>query len=289
MDGVILATFLAGLRHGFDIDHVVAISDIASSQLTRRRRLGLATLYASGHAIVLFALGALAASAGEHIPESLNAFMGRAIGATLIALGMYVLYSVVRFGRAVRLRSRAVLLFVALRRTVAWLKRTPRQTVRIEHTHEHAVDSAHHHHHVAASDEGGAGGSAVLTKTHAHRHVHLVEAAADPFADYGAGTATAVGMIHGVGAETPTQILLFATAAGVAGTAWGLAIVACFVGGLFVGNSILALAAAAGFDVSERVPHIYVGVVVATAFVSVTVGAAFLADRADLLPAFLGG
>ncbi len=286
MDGVIVAAFFAGLRHGFDIDHVVAISDITSSQLTRRRRLALATLYAAGHALVLFVLGAVAASVGRRIPQSVNAFMGRAIGATLIALGVYVLYSVVRFRRSVRLRSRAVLLLIALRRTTAWLKRSAPQTVRIEHTHEHPVGA---HHHVAAVEEGGTPVSSVLTKTHAHRHVHVVEAPADPFADYGAWTAAAVGVIHGVGAETPTQILLFATAAGVAGTAWGLAIVACFVGGLFVGNSILALATAAGFDVTERVPLLYLGVVVAIAVISVTVGAAFLVDRPELLPGFLGG
>jgi len=286
VEGVMLAAFLAGLRHGFDIDHVVAIGDITSSQLTRRRRLALATLYAAGHAVVLFVLGALAASLGSRVPGSLNAVMGRAIGATLIVLGLYVLYSLVRFRAVVRMRSRAVLLLLALRRVVAWLKRTPPQTVLIEHTHEHAAAG---HHHRSGTEEERPQRGALLTRTHAHRHVHLVEAPSDPFADYGPGTAAIVGMIHGVGAETPTQILLFATTAGVAGTSWALAIVACFVVGLFLGNTVLAVAAAAGFDVTERVPALYLVLVALAAFVSLAVGVAYVADRPEFLPALLGG
>ena len=46
--GVLVAIFAGGLRHGFDLDHVAAIADMASSQSTRTRSFLLASAYASG-------------------------------------------------------------------------------------------------------------------------------------------------------------------------------------------------------------------------------------------------
>jgi high-affinity nickel permease len=58
--GLALASTAAlGLRHGFDYDHIAAISDITSVEprLTRSMRLGV--LYALGHAVTVAVLGSM--------------------------------------------------------------------------------------------------------------------------------------------------------------------------------------------------------------------------------------
>ena len=44
--GLVATAFALGFRHGFDWDHLAALSDIAASQQSRRRSMTLATLYA---------------------------------------------------------------------------------------------------------------------------------------------------------------------------------------------------------------------------------------------------
>ena len=295
---MLLAVFFAGLRHGFDLDHIAAITDITSSQVDRRKAMLLGTVYAVGHAFVLVVLGGLAVLAGQRIPESLDEAMGRIIGATLIVLGMYVVYSLVRFGRDAQLRSRWMIVLAGLKRTVAWLRRTPIREVEIEHAHEHPVDGHHHHDDELLPDPAHAPGAlrgdaldsaAVKTETHAHPHRHVVRAPADPFTEYGVWTCLGIGMIHGVGAETPSQVVLFTSAAGVTGALGGAGVLAAFVIGLFLGNTILVAVSSAGFSQGKRLPGIYVVLAAATAVVSIGVGLLYVFNRPDLLPAFLGG
>lgn len=304
---MLIAVFFAGLRHGFDLDHIAAITDITSSQMERRRAIVLGTVYAIGHAVALVVLGGLAVLAGQRIPESLDEVMGRIIGATLIVLGIYVVYSLVRFGRDAQLRSRWMLVLAGLKRTVAWLRRAPVREVEIEHAHEHPVEGHHHgydelhppaaHLPTAVTPAAGSAVStaapstagAVATATHAHPHRHIVRAPADPFTEYGIGTCLGIGMIHGVGAETPSQVVLFTTAAGVTGAIGGVAVLAAFVIGLFLGNTILVVASSAGFSQGQRLPAIYLVLAAATAVVSIGVGLLYVFNRPDLLPTFLGG
>jgi hypothetical protein len=279
--GVVVAVFLAGLRHGFDLDHIAAITDITSSQTDRRRSFRLATVYATGHALVLLVLGGVAVLVGARIPPAADRFVGRIIGLTLVFLGAYVLYSLVRFRRNFRFQSRWMLILAGVRRSLVWLKRhRPEQTV-IEHVHPH---SAGHHPHVHVQSGGSALGGRVLveTETHVHPHRHVVTVPTDPFTEYGVGTSFGVGMIHGVGAETPSQILIFSTAAGLAGSVGGIAVIVAFVAGLFAGNSILALAASAGFAGGRKVPRMYILLAGVTAILSIYMGVLYLWDRADL-------
>lgn len=267
---MLIAVFFAGLRHGFDLDHIAAITDISSSQMDRRRSIVLGTVYAVGHALVLFVLGGLAVIAGERIPASFDEAMGRVVGATLILLAIYVIYSLIRFGREAQLRSRWMLVLSGLKRTVAWIRRAPVREVEIVHDHEHPVDGHHHRHDVprsAASKDG-----VVLTQTHSHLHTHVVPAPADPFTEYGVWTCLGIGMIHGVGAETPSQVVLFTTAAGVTTALGGVPILLAFVGGLFIGNSLLVAVSAAGFATGKRLPRVYMAVAVVSALVSFAVG-----------------
>ncbi|MBK5229476.1 MAG: hypothetical protein JJE05_13345, partial [Actinobacteria bacterium] len=98
-----------------------------------------------------------------------------------------------------------------------------------------------------------------------------------------------VGMLHGIGAETPSQVVLFATAAGAGGRLGGAAVFGAFVAGLFLGNSLLATISTLGFGAGKKVPLLYTIMAGTTALVSVGVGILYVLGRGDLLPGFLGG
>jgi ABC-type nickel/cobalt efflux system permease component RcnA len=286
--GLLVVVFLAGLRHGFDIDHIAAITDITSAQTSRRRSLVLASIYMCGHALVLFGLGVAAVVLGAKLPSSIDAAIGRVIGATLLGLGIYVIYSIARHRSEARLQSRWMLLFTGVRRTIAWLHRDSLEHIEIDHAHPHGHGRGHNHGH-PLDESGHSGRVSVATATHAHTHRHVVAVPADPFSEYGVLTTFVVGMIHGVGAETPSQILLFTTAAGVAGSFSGVTLVLAFVAGLFVGNTVLAVGASLGFAGGRRFPIAYAALAGLTATVSIWVGTSYLLGNPALLPHFLGG
>ena len=58
---------------------------------------------------------------------------------------------------------------------------------------------------------------------------------------YGSRSAFGVGMIHGIGAETPTQVLIFLAAAGAGGKLVGLTLLGCFLVGLLTSNTLIGL------------------------------------------------
>ena len=277
--GFLATAFLFGFRHGFDWDHIAAITDITSSQSDTRRSFGLACLYALGHAAVVFGLGVIAIVAGDFIPESVDRFMGKVVGVTLIALGLYVFYALIRHGRDFRMRSRWMLILSGLRGLIWRLRGSPREFVVIEHEHEHVTGHGHEHLH---EEERHGGGITTITHSHAHRHVSTVPE--DVFADYTAATATGIGMIHGVGAETPTQVLVFIAAAGAGGAGAGIAILAAFLVGLFSSNSLVALASASGFLRAGKSFVAYASVAVVTGVFSLALGILLLLAREDLLP-----
>src|SRR5687767_4137902 len=133
---LIASAFAFGFRHGFDWDHIAAITDITSSQPEARAGLRLATLYAAGHAVVVFIIGIVAILLGETLPDSIDEAMGRVVGVTLIVLGVYVIYALIRYREDFRLRSRWMLVFSGARRLYRWARPN---AAPIEHDHEHVT------------------------------------------------------------------------------------------------------------------------------------------------------
>lgn len=107
--------------------------------------------------------------------------------------------------------------------------------------------------------------------------------------NYVPATAFGVGMIHGIGAETPTQVVLFLTAAGLSGRGGGVAVLVAFIVGLLASNSIITLGSAMGFLRASKNFPIYAAVAVLTAVFSLAIGILFLAGETSLLPALFGG
>jgi high-affinity nickel-transport protein len=279
--GLLVAAFFFGFRHGIDWDHIAAITDITSSQEERRPALVFGTLYALGHALVVLTLGVLAILVGERLPENVDNIMTRVVGVTLIVLGVYVFYSLIRHGRDFRLRSRWMLIFAGVRRSIRWTRRkvgaratpTPEPVpVAAEAGVEAEAPSWHHGHH------GRPG----------HHH-HLQPEPDDSFMNYGRATAFGVGMIHGIGAETPTQVLIFLSAAGAGGTLVGVVVLLAFIAGLLSSNTLITLGSAFGFLRASKNFPIYATVAVVTGVFSLVIGTIFLLGRTTLLPALFGG
>jgi high-affinity nickel-transport protein len=110
-----------------------------------------------------------------------------------------------------------------------------------------------------------------------HQHTHEAQ-------QYGVRTAYAVGLIHGVGAETGTQVLVIATAVGAGSRAMGVAALGAFVVGLLISNSIVTIISTAGFVSSQRRQWVYVAAGLLAAVFSLFVGLFFLLHRTDILP-----
>jgi high-affinity nickel-transport protein len=274
--GLVATAFALGFRHGFDWDHLAALSDIAASQQSRRRSMMLATLYALGHAAVAFAIGAAVILASAHLPGSVGDVMERLVGVTLVALGVWVIVSTLRHGRSSRMPSRGALLVAGFRR----LRRRPPAPVVIEHEHAHPVGE----HHVHELEPVGAGGQTTVIPRHSHRHRHVASLPDDPLPTYGGGVAVSVGMIHGIGFETPTQALVFVTAAGAGSRAAGLLVLACFLAGLLAANTVVALASTFGLTGAGSRARLYTLVSLVAAAASLALGLLYVFGKGDAMP-----
>ena len=277
--GLLVAGFWFGFRHGIDWDHIAAITDITSSQEERRDSILFGTLYVVGHACVVLALGILAIVAGERLPENVDEFMTKVVGVTLVVLGVYVFVSLIRHGRDFRLRSRWMLVFSGVRRGARWARsKVGRATASGTGDNGDGADEStdpsdwHHGHH------GRPG----------HHH-HARPEHEDAFANYGRRTSFAVGMLHGIGAETPTQVIIFVTAAGAGGRVAGVAVLGAFIVGLVSSNSVITLGSAFGFLRASKNFAIYATVAVITAVFSLAIGTLFLLGKDAVLPAVFAG
>jgi high-affinity nickel-transport protein len=108
-------------------------------------------------------------------------------------------------------------------------------------------------------------------RLHGHEHVEPME-----MSSYGPRTAFSVGAIHGVGAETGTQVLLIATIGGASSVGLGIPMMLAFVVGLIVSNTVIVVISASGFLASRSRQWIYVSIGIVAGFFSLVVGAAFL-------------
>lgn len=237
--------FLLGLRHGIDWDHIAAISDITGTMESRRKGFFMGTMYALGHATVVLCLGIAAVAAGVLLSGLVEAAMGRLVGITLILLGIWILFSLLRDRHRFRLRSRWMLVFAGVR--YLWY--------RIRGKFSKASS----------------------------RPIPFV------VGTYGARTSFAVGIIHGIGAETASQLLLFVSAAGAGHAALGSVAVAAFVTGLVISNSAITITSSLGFLTAQRNTNTYMILGGLAGAFSLIVGVAFLLGIESVLPAFFGG
>ncbi len=112
---------------------------------------------------------------------------------------------------------------------------------------------------------------------------------AGPLDDLGPRSAFAIGVLHGTGAETPTQVVLFASA-GASGTPGAAALILlAFVAGLILSDLGIAAAWLAGRLGARSLPRVQLVLGGLTGVSSLAVGLLFIAGRSSLLPALFGG
>lgn len=270
--GLLVSSLMLGLRHGVDWDHIAAITDMAATQDSPRRGFVLGLIYAFGHGLVVLVIGIIVIAAGRNLPESIDALFGRIVGWTLILLGIYLLYSLIVHREGFRMQSRWMLIIGGIRRMTARFRRSQP----IEHEHEHAAFEVHH-----GDGEDHDHSGPVATHTHPHSH--------DPdvgFGDYGNSVSFGVGMLHGVGAETPTQVVIFLAASQAGGTTAGITVLIVFLVGLFIANGIISWLFSYGFQATGRRHTVQMALGAVTAVASLVVGTLFALGQDAVLPAF---
>lgn len=238
---------LLGLRHGFDYDHLAAITDITSVQRTWREGMRLGLLYALGHALTVAILGAAVIFLHLGLPAHLDAVGERLVGATLIVLALYVL--------------------------ITFVRRKPGTA------HTHAIPASR----IALLVSG-----ARYTTWKMRRLTNPDLPRPESFRfRYDRSSVFVVGIIHGLGAETPSQLLLFLLAANLGGTSKGFFGLLCFIAGLLVMNTMMTASASGIFASSKHSPRLQMFITSLTAAYSFIIGAIFLFGISDRLPALV--
>ncbi len=123
------------------------------------------------------------------------------------------------------------------------------------------------------------GWRSLQARLHGHRHVEPLE-----MSSYGRRTAFAVGMIHGIGAETGSQVVFIAAIGGAAGLGLGVPMMVAFVCGLLVSNSIIVFITATGFVAGQLRRRLYLIIGLLAGVFSLTVGILFVLEAEALLP-----
>jgi high-affinity nickel-transport protein len=114
---------------------------------------------------------------------------------------------------------------------------------------------------------------------HGHEHVEPLE-----MSSYGPRTAFGVGMIHGVGAETATQILFIAAIGGAGSIGLGVPMMLAFILGLVLTNTVIVVVSASGFLASQSRRRLYVVVGAVAGAFSLVIGGVFLFGIEGVLP-----
>lgn len=243
----LVSCMLLGFRHGFDYDHLAAISDITSVQRNWREGMKLGLLYALGHALTIAVLGSAVIFLHLSMPRHLDNVSERLVGATLIVLAIYVF--------------------------TTFLRRKP---------------GAPHRHHVPRSRIALLISGARYTGWQIRRLSNPDAPQPAPFAfQYNQSSVFVVGIIHGLGAETPSQLLLFLLAANLGGTSRGFIGLLCFITGLLLMNTLMSASASGIFASAANRPRVQTLVTSLTAVYSLVLGAIFLFGVSDRLPPLL--
>lgn len=104
--------------------------------------------------------------------------------------------------------------------------------------------------------------------------------------EYGSGTSLSIGVIHGIGAETGSQALLLAAAAGATSALTGSFLLIAFVVGLVVSNTLIAIATTVGLLGTDKHHKFHTALGIIIAVFSLVLGSMFILGTTDGLPTF---
>ncbi len=244
LDAALGSCLLLGLRHGFDYDHLAAISDITAVQRNWRSGLRLGVTYALGHAFTVVVLGVIVLQLHLGLPENLDHWTERLIGLTLIVLGIGVVAGILR-------------------------------------------KDAHGHRHSRVESRLAIAINGVLWLFWQVRRVFNRRASKPERFQwmYTGKSVFVIGILHGVGAETPSQLALFFLTANLGGVSRGMLGLAAFAIGLVAMNALMTATMGGAFSASGHHPRLYHVIAWTGAAYSCIIGFIFLFGISDRLPA----
>ena len=244
LDAALASCLVLGLRHGFDYDHLAAISDITAVQRNWRSGMVLGVTYALGHAFTVTALGIAVLQLHMGLPQGLDHWTERLIGLTLILLGIGVAAGILR---------------------------------KDAHGHAHGRMESR-----LAIGINGALWAAWQVRRLWNRHAPKPERFRWM---YTGKSVFLVGILHGVGAETPSQLALFFLTANLGGTSRGMLGLLAFAAGMVVMNALMTASLGGAFSASGRRPQFYAAIAWTGAAYSFVIGFIFLLGASGRLPA----
>lgn len=243
LDAALGSCLVLGLRHGFDYDHLAAISDITAVQRSWKSGLRLGMTYALGHACMVAALGVAVLELHMGLPDGLDHWTERLIGLTLIVLGIGVVAGILR-------------------------------------------KDAHGHTHTRVESRLAIAINGILWAAWQVRRLF------NPLAQrpqrfqwmYTGKSVFLIGVLHGIGAETPSQLALFFLTANLGGTSRGLLGLGAFAIGLIAMNAVMTASMGGAFRASGSHPRMFHVIAWTGAAYSCIIGVVFLFGIADHLP-----
>jgi ABC-type nickel/cobalt efflux system permease component RcnA len=82
-----------GIVHALDADHIMAVSALTSTNNNSRSSVRFCVRWAIGHGVTLIVIGCCVYLLGMAIPDQLSHYAEHAVGLVLIAIGLYLLYT----------------------------------------------------------------------------------------------------------------------------------------------------------------------------------------------------
>ncbi|HEX3264775.1 MAG TPA: hypothetical protein VHR16_03825 [Candidatus Limnocylindrales bacterium] len=296
--GLLLTALVLGLRHGIDWDHIAAITDITSTSAAgdaaeagheEHHRAGEHDHGHGGATELRAHASPSAAHAGEHSHEPIAATRQGLVAEQRHAIVLGTLYAL-GHGLIVAVLGGAALLFGAI--LPDWVDPIMGRVVGLTLIvlgvwvfyslyayARHGTEFRLRSRWMLVFSSIRYGWRWLRARLHGHDHVDPVEASS-----YGPKTAFGVGMIHGIGAETGTQVLIIAAIGGASTLGLGIPMMLAFIVGLLISNSAIVLITATGFVASQLRQRIYLVVGVIAGLFSLVIGFLFLFEAEGVLP-----
>ena len=104
--------------------------------------------------------------------------------------------------------------------------------------------------------------------------------------EYGSRASISIGVVHGIGAETGSQALLLAAAAGATSALTGSFLLIAFVVGLVVSNTLIAIASTTDLLGTNRHYKFHTALGIVVAVFSMIIGSMFMLGTINSLPGF---
>ena len=156
----------------------------------------------------------------------------------------------------------------------------------LEHEHPHDHIAGHTHDHPEIDPIGR---PQSRSRPPYSTRIRTSIAGALPAEDYGSKVTFVIGMFHGVGAETPTQVVLLLTAVGIGSRVTGAAVLLAFIAGLLVTNTLIAaVPASLGYLRAGKNFALYAALGVVAALFSIILGTLILIGSDDVFRTLFG-